>query len=50
MKKIKKIFESTLAKVISAVLIIGLILSVFLFFDWYERQYNKINTLLKIED
>lgn len=41
MKKIKKIFESTLAKVISAVLIIGFALSIFFFFDFYERQINK---------
>lgn len=42
MRKLKKIFESTLAKVISAILIIGFALSVFLFFDFYERQFNKI--------
>jgi len=42
MKKLKKIFESTLAKIISVVLIIGFGLSVFFFFDFYERQFNKI--------
>ena len=42
MKKLKKIFESTLAKIISAVLVIGFGLSVFFFFDFYERQFNKI--------
>ena len=42
MNKLKKIFQSTIAKVISAVLVIGFLLSVFLFFDFYERQINKI--------
>ena len=42
MKKLKKIFESTLARVISAVLIIGFGLSVFFFFDFYERQFDKM--------
>ena len=41
MRKLKKIFESTLARVISIVLIIGFALSVFFFFDFYERQINK---------
>ena len=42
MKKLKKIFESTLAKVISAVLIISLIASFFLFYGFWERQVNKV--------
>ena len=42
MKKLKKIFESTLAKVISATLIILFALSIFLFFDFYKKEINKI--------
>ena len=42
MKKLKKIFQSTIAKIVSAVLILGFALSVFLFFDFYERQINKM--------
>ena len=41
MKKLKKIFESTVAKVISAVLIILFALSIFVFFDFYKREINK---------
>ncbi len=41
MKKLKKIFESTLAKVISAVLITIFALSIFIFFDFYKREINK---------
>lgn len=42
MRKLKKIFESTIARIISAILIIGFALSVFLFFGFYERQIDKI--------
>ena len=42
MRKLKKIFESTLAKVISLVLILGFALSIFFFFDFYKCQYNKM--------
>ena len=42
MRKLKKIFESTIARVISAVLIIGLIASLFLFYGFWERQVNKV--------
>ena len=42
MRKLKKIFKSTLAKIISAVLIIGFALSIFFFFDFYERQIDKM--------
>ena len=42
MNKLKKIFQSTIAKVISLVLILGFVASVFLFFDFYERQLNKM--------
>ena len=42
MKKLKKIFESTLAKVISLLLILSFVASVFIFFDFYKRQVNKI--------
>jgi len=42
MRKLKKIFESTMAKVISAVLIIGFALSIFLFYGFWERQVNKV--------
>ena len=41
MNKIKKIFQSTLAKLISLVLIIGFIASIFLYLDAYKRQYNR---------
>lgn len=41
MKKLKKIFESTLVRVISLLLVIGFIASIFLFFDFYKRQYHK---------
>ena len=42
MNKIKKIFQSTIAKVISASLILIFALSVFLFFDFYKRQIEKV--------
>ena len=42
MNKLKKIFQSTVAKVISAVLIILFALSVFFFFDFYKREINKM--------
>ena len=41
MRKLKKIFETTIAKIISAILIIGIGLSIFFFFDFYKRQINK---------
>ena len=41
MKKLKKIFESTVAKVISTVLIVLFALSIFVFFDFYKREINK---------
>ena len=41
MRKLKKIFQSTLAKVISATLIILFGLSVFFYFDFYKREFNK---------
>lgn len=42
MKRLKKIFQSTLAKVMSVTLIIVFGLSIFFFFDFYERQLNKM--------
>ena len=42
MNKIKKIFESTFAKVLSAILIIGFALSLFFYHDFYVRQVNKV--------
>ena len=42
MRKLKKIFESTTAKVISAILIILFILSIIFFFGVWERQVNKL--------
>ncbi len=42
MEKIKKIFESTLARAISAALFVAFILSIFLFFDFYERKFNEV--------
>ena len=42
MRKFKKIFESTLAKAISLTLILCFALSVFIFFDFYKRQINKV--------
>ncbi len=42
MKKLKKIFQSTIAKVVSLVLALGFLLSIFLFFDFYKRQIYKI--------
>ena len=42
MKKLKKIFQSTIAKVISISLILIFALSVFLFFDFYKRQIEKV--------
>jgi len=42
MKKLKKIFQSTLARVISLLLIIGFIASVFFFFDAYKRQAYRL--------
>ncbi len=41
MRKLKKIFKSTLAKVISALIILCFLLSGFLFFDFYKRQLHK---------
>ncbi|MBQ8634687.1 hypothetical protein IJ425_00855 [bacterium] len=41
MRKLKKIFESTLARVISISLILILILSLFFFWSFWERQVNK---------
>lgn len=42
MRKLKKIFESTLARIISSILVIIFVLSIFFFFDFYERQIDKI--------
>ena len=42
MRKLKKIFQSTVAKVISLLLILAFGLSVFFFFDFYKRQINKM--------
>ncbi len=41
MRKLKKIFESTLARVISAILIIAIGLSIFFFYDFWLRQVDK---------
>ena len=41
MKKIKKIFQSTLAKVISLLLILGFVASLFFCFDAYKRQMYR---------
>ncbi len=41
-RKIKKIFQTTIAKVISASLIVAFVLSFFFFFDFYQRQINKV--------
>ena len=41
MKKLKKIFQSTLAKLISIGLIILFALSIFFYFDFYKREFNK---------
>lgn len=40
--RLKKIFQSTIAKVISTVLILSFVLSGFFFFDFYLTQYNKV--------
>lgn len=42
MRKLKKIFESTTAKVISAMLVILFILSIIFFYGVWERQVNKL--------
>ena len=42
MKKLKEILTSTIAKVISAILIVGFALSLFFFFDFYKKQIYKI--------
>ena len=42
MKKLKKIFQSTFAKVLSIVLIISFCLSGFFFWDYYKRLGNKV--------
>ena len=41
-KKLKKIFQSTIVRLTSLALILIFLLSLFLFFDFYKRQYNKI--------
>ena len=41
MRKFKKIFQSTIAKVISITLITLFALSVFFYFDFYKREFNK---------
>ena len=41
MRKLKKIFQSTMAKVISMSLIILFALSVFFYFDFYKKEFNK---------
>lgn len=40
-RRLKRILQSTIAKVISTVLILSFVLSGFFFFDFYLRQYNK---------
>lgn len=42
MRRLKRIFQSTVAKIISASLVISIALSGFFFFDFYLIQYNKI--------
>lgn len=42
MNKLKKILKSTVTKVISLILIILFGLSVFFYFDFYKREYNKL--------
>ncbi len=42
MSRLKRIFESTLARAISATLIVSFALSIFLFFDFYERKVNEV--------
>ena len=41
MKKLKKFFESAVVRTVSLLLIFTFILSIFLFFDFYKRQYHK---------
>lgn len=41
MKKLKKIFESTVVRVTSIALVIVFVLSLFFFFGFWERQINK---------
>ena len=48
MRKIKKIFQSTVAKVISALLILAFALSLFLYFDFYKYQLNKMRAFWAI--
>lgn len=42
MSKLKRIFESTIARAISVTLIVSFVLSVFLFFDFYKRKMNEV--------
>ena len=42
MYKIKEIFESTLVRVMSLVLIVSFVLSGFFFYDFYKVQINKV--------
>lgn len=41
MKKLKKIFQSTVAKVITSLLVIGFLASLFFYFEFYEKQAYK---------
>lgn len=41
-RKFRKIFESTIAKAISIVLIVTFIMSIIFCFDFYNRQINKV--------
>ena len=41
-RKIKKIFDTTIARVISATLVLSFALSIFFFFDFYVTQINKV--------
>lgn len=42
MSRLKRIFESTLARAISVTLIVSFVLSLFLFFDFYKRKANEV--------
>ena len=42
MRFFKKLFEKTLPKVISGILLILFLLSLFFFWGWYEKQINKV--------
>lgn len=42
MNFIKNLFKKTVTKVISALIVVLLILSVFIFWGWYEKQINKV--------